>query len=336
MLCHSPQERLFIDGGWRDGLLPPIEALPAAERATTLAQYRAFGAAVARRGRRRRVRDPDRALALERRARRARPRHLRRLARRAGPRRAGAALVPRLLLPRRLRRRQRARSRPGPACTTSRAGTAFAPRATTRDADAGEAACSPGPKATPGSPSGSPRRSASGSTRAASCCASTRAATTSRSTPGTRRPGSASAGSPRRVVLATPLFVAARLLAAPPPALREAARIGAPRALAGRQPAARRRARRPARRPAVVGQRRSTAAPGLGYVDAMHQSTRPFAGPTVLTAYCRARRRRATRRSPSSAGACSATTGAPGPARVVAELAPRASRPRRARCAAST
>ncbi len=24
---------------------------------------------------------------------------------------------------------------------------------------------------------------------------------------------------------------------------------------------------------------------GLGYVDAMHQSTRPFAGPTVLTAY---------------------------------------------------
>ena len=26
-------------------------------------------------------------------------------------------------------------------------------------------------------------------------------------------------------------------------------------------------------------------AQGLGYVDAMHQSTRPFAGPTVLTAY---------------------------------------------------
>ncbi|MGZ8260288.1 MAG: hypothetical protein ACXWUL_07045, partial [Caldimonas sp.] len=25
--------------------------------------------------------------------------------------------------------------------------------------------------------------------------------------------------------------------------------------------------------------------PGLGYVDAMHQSTRPFAGPTVLTVY---------------------------------------------------
>jgi monoamine oxidase len=42
-LCHSPQERLFIHGGWREGLLPPIEALPAAERVSTLAQYRAFG-----------------------------------------------------------------------------------------------------------------------------------------------------------------------------------------------------------------------------------------------------------------------------------------------------
>ena len=50
MLCHSPQERLFIEGGWRDGLLPPIEALRAAERAPTLAEYRAFSAAVAAAG----------------------------------------------------------------------------------------------------------------------------------------------------------------------------------------------------------------------------------------------------------------------------------------------
>ena len=50
MLCHSPQERLFIEGGWRDGLLPPLEALPAAERARTLADYRAFSAAVAAAG----------------------------------------------------------------------------------------------------------------------------------------------------------------------------------------------------------------------------------------------------------------------------------------------
>jgi monoamine oxidase len=45
-LCHSPQERLFINGGWREGLLPPIEALPGAERASTLIQYRAFADAI--------------------------------------------------------------------------------------------------------------------------------------------------------------------------------------------------------------------------------------------------------------------------------------------------
>jgi predicted NAD/FAD-dependent oxidoreductase len=36
-LCHSPQERLFIDGAWQDGLLPP----PAG--AASLARYRRFG-----------------------------------------------------------------------------------------------------------------------------------------------------------------------------------------------------------------------------------------------------------------------------------------------------
>ena len=48
MLCHSPQERLFIAGHWHDGLLPPIDALPAAVRAATLAQYRAFADQVER------------------------------------------------------------------------------------------------------------------------------------------------------------------------------------------------------------------------------------------------------------------------------------------------
>jgi hypothetical protein len=44
-------KRLFIGGGWRDGLLPPIEALPVEERATTLAHYRAFrSAAIVSRG----------------------------------------------------------------------------------------------------------------------------------------------------------------------------------------------------------------------------------------------------------------------------------------------
>lgn len=37
-LCHSPQERLFIDGAWQEGLLPSAEGRPG-----TLAQYRRFG-----------------------------------------------------------------------------------------------------------------------------------------------------------------------------------------------------------------------------------------------------------------------------------------------------
>jgi monoamine oxidase len=36
-LCHSPQERLFFDGAWHEGLLPP-----AAPGSRTLQQYRAF------------------------------------------------------------------------------------------------------------------------------------------------------------------------------------------------------------------------------------------------------------------------------------------------------
>jgi monoamine oxidase len=36
-LCHSPQERLFFDGTWHEGLLPP-----AAPRSRALQQYRAF------------------------------------------------------------------------------------------------------------------------------------------------------------------------------------------------------------------------------------------------------------------------------------------------------
>ncbi|MEP7056899.1 MAG: FAD-dependent oxidoreductase [Caldimonas sp.] len=46
-LCHSPQERLWIEGRWHDGLLPPVDALPAAQRAVTQAEYRRFEAAVA-------------------------------------------------------------------------------------------------------------------------------------------------------------------------------------------------------------------------------------------------------------------------------------------------
>ncbi len=42
-LCHSPQERLFFDGHWQDGLLP-VQGVGAG----TLAQYRRFARAVAR------------------------------------------------------------------------------------------------------------------------------------------------------------------------------------------------------------------------------------------------------------------------------------------------
>ncbi|HEX5687904.1 MAG TPA: FAD-dependent oxidoreductase [Ideonella sp.] len=41
-LCHSPQERLFIDGAWQDGLLPSATGRPG-----TLAQYRRFARQVA-------------------------------------------------------------------------------------------------------------------------------------------------------------------------------------------------------------------------------------------------------------------------------------------------
>ncbi len=54
-LCHSPQERLFLpdpastlNGEWIEGLLPPPEALPKTQRATTLADYRRFGRLVDR------------------------------------------------------------------------------------------------------------------------------------------------------------------------------------------------------------------------------------------------------------------------------------------------
>jgi monoamine oxidase len=40
-LCHSPQERLFIDGAWAEGVLPPAEP-----GSRTMAQYRRFAAAV--------------------------------------------------------------------------------------------------------------------------------------------------------------------------------------------------------------------------------------------------------------------------------------------------
>ncbi len=88
----------------------------------------------------------------------------------------------------------------------------------------------------------------------------------------------------RQLVLATPLFIAARLLTAPPAALRTAVsqmrhapwlvanlHIDIPLDDTGGAP--------PAWDNVLHG------SPALGYVNAMHQSTRPHPGPTVLTSY---------------------------------------------------
>ncbi|MEQ1805334.1 MAG: FAD-dependent oxidoreductase [Burkholderiaceae bacterium] len=45
-LCHSPQERLFIGGAWVEGLLPPLDALPATQRSATQREYQSFHDAV--------------------------------------------------------------------------------------------------------------------------------------------------------------------------------------------------------------------------------------------------------------------------------------------------
>jgi monoamine oxidase len=87
-----------------------------------------------------------------------------------------------------------------------------------------------------------------------------------------------------RVVLATPLFVASRILQNPPDALRQAAALlqHAPWVVANvhvDEPLL----DRPGAPPSWDNVRYGSAA--LGYVDAMHQSLRPHAGPTVLTAY---------------------------------------------------
>lgn len=86
------------------------------------------------------------------------------------------------------------------------------------------------------------------------------------------------------VVLATPLFVAARLLAEPPAALKQAAALlqHAPWLVANIHIDAP-LLDRPGAPPSWDNVRYGSTA--LGYVDAMHQSLRPHPGPTVLTAY---------------------------------------------------
>ncbi len=86
------------------------------------------------------------------------------------------------------------------------------------------------------------------------------------------------------VVLALPLFVALRVLQQPPEALRQAAAATthAPWLVANLQ-----LDRPPLDRPGLPAAWDSVpyGSSALGYVDAMHQSLRPHAGATVLTAY---------------------------------------------------
>ncbi|HKW84305.1 MAG TPA: hypothetical protein VJN68_11190, partial [Burkholderiaceae bacterium] len=91
-----------------------------------------------------------------------------------------------------------------------------------------------------------------------------------------------------QVVLATPLFVSARLLVQPPEALKQAAATlrHAPW-LVGNLQLRDALDDRPGAAPSwdnVLYEAGPTGAM-LGYVDAMHQSTRPYPGPTVLTSY---------------------------------------------------
>jgi monoamine oxidase len=88
----------------------------------------------------------------------------------------------------------------------------------------------------------------------------------------------------QRVVVALPLFIALRVLEQPPQALREAVAVlrYAPWLVANlhfHEPLLDRIGAAPAWDNVRHG------APSLGYVDAMHQRFRPHAGPTVLTSY---------------------------------------------------
>ncbi|MEX8517381.1 MAG: FAD-dependent oxidoreductase [Leptothrix sp. (in: b-proteobacteria)] len=87
-----------------------------------------------------------------------------------------------------------------------------------------------------------------------------------------------------QVILAVPLFIAAKLLVNPPAALQQAAAEAsyAPWLVANLQidaPLLQRIGFAPAWDNVAYG------SASLGYVDAMHQSLRPHTGPTVLTAY---------------------------------------------------
>jgi len=283
VLCHSPQERILVGGGWRDGLLPPVDALPASERTATLAQYRAFAAAVADAG------DAD-AFAIPT----ARSRWSAALAALDGvpfttwlDAHGFAAPALRWYLDYCCRDDYGA----GSAHVSEWAGLHYFAsrhgfRAPGDDArsDAAENGVLTWPEGNAwlaerlAAPLGERLHAgrvvvAVDEGRDAVTVDAWNAAASERER-----------WIARRVVLATPLFVAARMLVSPPPALRDAAAAlrHAPWLVANLQLDAA-LDDRPGAPPSWDNVFYGST--GLGYVDAMHQSTRPFAGPTVLTAY---------------------------------------------------
>ena len=210
-LCHSPQERLYFHGEWQEGLLP-LQGVPAA----TLAQYRRFDALVEalRRAcalfdcRSTRTAPAPRLLALD-----AHP--LRALARPRGPRRPAPALVPGLLLPRRLRCRQRAGLGLGRA-PLLRQPPRLSRARRRRRGEASATRCSPGPRATPGSRGAWRSRWASALQAGMSSRASPQTRTASRSMPSTPPSGTVR-WQAERCIVALPVFVAARVVEGTPP-----------------------------------------------------------------------------------------------------------------------
>ena len=282
MLCHSPQERLFIGGGWREGLLPPLEALSASERAATLSDYRVFSAVVAEAG-------DHEAFAIPTARSRWSPmldaldattfaawldaRGLRTPALRwyldyccRDDYGAGAAQVS---------------AWAGLHYFASRHG--FRAPGADASSDAGEGVLT--------WPEGNAwlaeRLAAPLGDRLQAGCVALRVRE-GRDDVSVDTWNAAMKQSERwiapRVVLATPLFISARLVETPLPALLDAARLMryAPWLVANLHLDAA-LDDRPGAPPSWDNVPYEDS--GLGYVDAMHQSTRPFAGPTVLTVY---------------------------------------------------
>ena len=284
MLCHSPQERLFIEGGWREGLLPPIEALPADQRTATLADYRTFSLAVAEVGHADAFEIPT-----------ARSRWSPALATLDATTFA-AWLDARGLQAPALRWYLDYCCRDdygaGAGQVSAWAGLHyFASRHGFHAPGSDEGQAADGGEGVLTWPEGnawlSERLAAPLGERLLPRRVVLRV---SEGRDGVSvdawnaETNAAERWIAPRVVVATPLFVAARLLESPTPALLEAARTMryAPWLVTNLELDAA-LDDRPGAPPSWDNV--PYASPGLGYVDAMHQSTRPFAGPTVLTAY---------------------------------------------------